>query len=156
MRDGPDLYQLIRERQPRHADECDRRTVLAHVLLVLYDASLEILARVCQIDDELRQIGTGDVEPCQYGDGAKVKVQGRSRLRMDSGQALRDAAIAGLGVAFLPDFLVADDLSSGRLQQVLPRSVREKGKIVAIYPTRRLIEPRVRGFIDLMLKELET
>jgi DNA-binding transcriptional LysR family regulator len=94
--------------------------------------------------------------PFLDGNGAKVKVQGRSRLRVDSGQALRDAAVAGLGIAFLPDFLVADDLSSGRLQQVLPRLVREKGKIVAIYPTRRLIEPRVRGFIDLMLEELET
>lgn len=72
------------------------------------------------------------------GDGANVKVQGRSRLRMDSGQALRDAAVAGLGIAFLPDFLVADDLSSGRLQQVLPGFTREKAKIVVIYPTPAL------------------
>jgi DNA-binding transcriptional LysR family regulator len=90
------------------------------------------------------------------GDGANAKVQGRSRLRMDSGQALRDAAVAGLGIAFLPDFLVADDLAKGRLQQVLPKFMRENAKIVAIYPNRRLMEPRVRRFIDLMIKELET
>ncbi|HTN83451.1 MAG TPA: LysR family transcriptional regulator [Sorangium sp.] len=89
-------------------------------------------------------------------DGAWVKAQGRSRLRLDSGEALRDAAVAGLGIAFLPDFLVAEDLAAGRLQQVLPDLAAEEVKIVTIYPTRRLLEPRVRRFIDLMVEELGT
>ncbi|WP_437968640.1 LysR family transcriptional regulator [Sorangium sp. So ce260] len=89
-------------------------------------------------------------------DGAWVKAQGRSRLRLDSGEALRDAAVAGLGIAFLPDFLVAEDLAAGRLQQVLPALQAEEVKIVTIYPTRRLLEPRVRRFIDLMVEELGT
>ncbi|XXY17639.1 LysR family transcriptional regulator [Sorangium sp. So ce216] len=89
-------------------------------------------------------------------DGAWVKAQGRSRLRLDSGEALRDAAVAGLGIAFLPDFLVAEDVAAGRLQQVLPYLEAEEVKIVTIYPTRRLLEPRVRRFIDLMVEELGT
>ncbi|MGK3988809.1 LysR family transcriptional regulator [Sorangium sp. So ce136] len=89
-------------------------------------------------------------------DGAWVKAQGRSRLRLDSGEALRDAAVAGLGIAFLPDFLVAADVAAGRLQQVLPDLEAEDVKIVTIYPTRRLLEPRVRRFIDLMVEELGT
>ncbi|WP_438017147.1 LysR family transcriptional regulator [Sorangium sp. So ce315] len=89
-------------------------------------------------------------------DGSWVKAQGRSRLRLDSGEALRDAAVAGLGIAFLPDFLVAADLAAGRLQQVLPDLDPGDVKIVAIYPTRRLLEPRVRRFIDLMVEELGT
>ncbi|WP_437622454.1 LysR family transcriptional regulator [Sorangium sp. So ce1151] len=89
-------------------------------------------------------------------DGTSVKAQGRSRLRLDSGEALRDAAVAGLGIAFLPDFLVAADLAAGRLQQVLPDLAAEDVKIVTIYPTRRLLEPRVRRFIDLMVEELGT
>ncbi|WP_437779810.1 LysR family transcriptional regulator [Sorangium sp. So ce1097] len=87
-------------------------------------------------------------------DGSWVKAQGRSRLRLDSGEALRDAAVAGLGIAFLPDFLVAADLAAGRLQQVLPDLDAGDVKIVAIYPTRRLLEPRVRRFIDLLVEEL--
>ena len=87
-------------------------------------------------------------------DGAWVKAQGRSRLRLDSGEALRDAAVAGLGIAFLPDFLVAEDLAAGRLQQVLPDLEAGDVKIVTIYPTRRLLEPRVRRFIDLMVEQL--
>lgn len=88
------------------------------------------------------------------GDGSWVKAQGRSRLRMDSGEALRDAAVAGLGIAFLPDFLVAEDVAAGRLRQVLPKLDAGDVEILAIYPTRRLLEPRVRRFIDLMVDEL--
>ncbi|MCY1009652.1 LysR family transcriptional regulator [Nannocystis pusilla] len=87
-------------------------------------------------------------------DGAWVKAQGRSRLRLDSGEALRDAAVAGFGIAFLPDFLVAEDLVAGRLRQVLPGLEVGDVKIAAIYPSRRHLEPRVRRFIDLMVKEL--
>ncbi|MBY5363844.1 LysR family transcriptional regulator [Rhizobium leguminosarum] len=86
--------------------------------------------------------------------GPWVKVQGRSRLRLDSVQAIRDAALAGLGIALLPDFLVADDLVAGRLQQVLPSLETDDAKIVALYPDKRLLEPRVRRFIDLMVEEL--
>jgi DNA-binding transcriptional LysR family regulator len=83
-----------------------------------------------------------------------VKVQGRSRLRLDSGEAIRDAAIAGLGIALLPDFLVAEELAAGRLRQVLSGIETDEVKIVTIYPNKRLLEPRVRRFIDLMVEEL--
>jgi DNA-binding transcriptional LysR family regulator len=88
------------------------------------------------------------------GEGNWVKALGRSRLRLDSGEALRDAAVAGLGIALLPEFLVAEDLAAGRLQQVLTRSETDEVKIVTLYPSRRLLEPRVRRFIDLMIDEL--
>ena len=87
-------------------------------------------------------------------DGSWVKVRGRSRLRLDSGEALRDAAVAGLGIALLPDFLIAGDLAAGRLRQVLAELDLGEASIVTIYPTRRLLEPRVRRFIDLLVDEL--
>ncbi|NRP70822.1 HTH-type transcriptional regulator DmlR [Ensifer psoraleae] len=88
--------------------------------------------------------------------GAWVKAPGRSRLRLDSGEAIRDAAIAGLGIAFLPEFLVAEDLAAGRLRQVLSDLEADDAKIVTLYPNKRLLEPRVRRFIDLMVEELGT
>lgn len=87
-------------------------------------------------------------------DGTWAKAHGRSRLRLDSGEAIRDAAVAGLGIAFLPDFLVAEDLAVGRLKRLLPLLEAGNVKIVTIYPTRRFLEPRVRRFIDLMVEEL--
>lgn len=87
-------------------------------------------------------------------DGAWIKSQGRSRLRLDSGEAIRNAAVAGLGIALLPDFLIAPDLASGQLQRVLPELDAGDVEVVALYPTRRFLEPRVRRFIDLMVDEL--
>lgn len=87
-------------------------------------------------------------------DGDWIEASVRSRLRLDSGEALRNAAMAGMGIAFLPKFLVADDLTAGRLRQVLPSVDAGQAKIVALYPTRRLLEPRVRRFIDLMVEKL--
>ncbi len=87
-------------------------------------------------------------------DGSAVKAEGRSRLRMDSAEAIRDAALAGLGVALLPDFLVAEDLRAGRLQQVLPGVELGDVRIVTLYPTKRLLEPRVRRFLDLLIAAL--
>jgi len=88
------------------------------------------------------------------GQGGWVKASGRSRLRLDSGEALRDAAVSGLGIAFLPDFLVAEDLAAGRLVQVLPELDAGDVEIMAMYPSKRYLEPRVRRFIDLMVDEL--
>lgn len=87
-------------------------------------------------------------------DGQWVKAEGRSRLRMDSGEAIRDAAVAGLGIGLLPAFLVDEDLAAGRLRAVLPAVDLGEVKIVAIYPTRRHLEPRVRRFIDLLVQAL--
>jgi DNA-binding transcriptional LysR family regulator len=87
-------------------------------------------------------------------DGGWARAQGRTRLRLDSGEALRDAAVAGLGIALLPDFLAAPDLAAGRLRQVLPGLALEEVRIVVLYPSRRLLEPRVRRFIDLLAEAL--
>ncbi|MBB3160286.1 LysR family transcriptional regulator [Rhizobium laguerreae] len=86
--------------------------------------------------------------------GSWIKARGRSRLRLDSGEAIRDAALAGLGIALLPDFLVTDDLAAGRLRQILADLETDDAKIVTLYPDKRLLEPRVRRFIDLIGEEL--
>ena len=92
--------------------------------------------------------------PIRDFNGEPVSAPGRSRMALDSGEALRDAAVSGFGIAFLPDFLVAGDLEAGHLQRVLPDLVFDDVEVVTIYPTRRLLEPRVRRFIDLLIEEL--
>jgi len=87
---------------------------------------------------------------------AWTKVHGQSRLRLDSGEAIRDAALAGLGIGLLPEFLVAADLEAGRLRHVLPGAETDEVKIITVYPTKRFLEPRVRHFIDLMVAKLAT
>ncbi|ANF85659.1 LysR family transcriptional regulator [Pseudomonas antarctica] len=86
--------------------------------------------------------------------GEWLKAPGRSRLRLDSGEALRDAAVAGMGIALLPDFLIADDLANGLLLPVLPDLNAGNVEIMAMYPSKRYLEPRVRRFIDLLAEQL--
>jgi len=62
--------------------------------------------------------------------------------------------VSGLGIALLPDFVVAEDLAAGRLVQVLPGLDAGDVEILAMYPSKRFLEPRVRRFIDLMVDEL--
>lgn len=83
--------------------------------------------------------------------GDYVTVEGRSRLRLDSGEAIRDAAVAGLGIAFLPAFLVDEDLAQGRLKALLPSCETEVVRIMAFYPSKRHLPAKVRRFIDLLV-----
>lgn len=83
---------------------------------------------------------------------AKAPVKGR--LRLDSGEALRAAAVAGAGIALLPIFLVSDELAAGTLRRVLPQAAASHVEISAIYPSKRLLEPRVRKFIDFIAQAL--
>jgi DNA-binding transcriptional LysR family regulator len=92
----------------------------------------------------------------RIADGSWTKINGRSRLRLDSGAAIRDAAVAGLGIGMLPEFLVARELKDGQLVRLLPEAELDEVKIVTFYPTKRFLEPRVRRFIDLMVAQLAT
>lgn len=77
-----------------------------------------------------------------------------ARLRFDSGEALHQAALAGMGIAYLPDFLVDHDLRAGRLVQVLPGVGGGEMPIQVVYPHRRHLAARVRLFIDRLAHAL--
>jgi DNA-binding transcriptional LysR family regulator len=84
--------------------------------------------------------------------GATVRLSPR-RFTANSGFALREAALAGLGVVRLPDFMVDDDLAAGRLVRILGAWERELA-IAAVYPPARHLAPKVRQFVDFLAAEL--
>lgn len=90
----------------------------------------------------------------QEEDGTWVRAQGHVRLRLDSAEALRATALQGLGIALLPQLLVGEDIAQGRLEQVLPKTTIGTVPIIALYPHKRLLEPRVRTFIDMLSDDL--
>ncbi len=71
-------------------------------------------------------------------------------LKANNGDALCEAARAGLGVYFAPTFLVGDDLSSGRLVAVLEAFEDPALSIYAVYPHRRHLSAKVRAFVDYL------
>jgi LysR substrate binding domain len=59
--------------------------------------------------------------------------------------------VAGLGVAVIPDWLIREDLLSGRLVRVLPQ---KDLPVHVIYLGARLLPTRVRAFIDFAVSYL--
>ena len=51
----------------------------------------------------------------------RVSVAVQGPLRANNSEVLRDAVLAGLGIALLPDFSAAAALRAGRLREVLPQ-----------------------------------
>ncbi|MGE0310649.1 MAG: LysR family transcriptional regulator [Lautropia sp.] len=64
---------------------------------------------------------------------------------------LHAAALAGMGIAGLPSFLIEDDLRSGRLERVLPDWHMLTSYLYAAVPTRKHVPARTRGFVDFLV-----
>jgi DNA-binding transcriptional LysR family regulator len=91
--------------------------------------------------------------------GAEQTLQISPVLVSEGVTSTREAVRAGLGVAVLPDWLVREDLLSGRLVRVLPKWSPKPLPIHVVYTGQRLLPARVSAFIDFavsyMSKELE-
>lgn len=73
------------------------------------------------------------------------------RHRVDHGEALRNATVAGLGLAYLPTWLIADDLRSGRLETVLTTTPVDGGPIHVLWHRSKDILPKVRAAVDAIV-----
>lgn len=80
--------------------------------------------------------------------GTPYDVRVTGNLHANSGDALRAAAIAGLGILYEPDFLVGSALRTGQLVRLLPDYTGAGGDIWAVYPSRRHLSLKVRLFVD--------
>jgi DNA-binding transcriptional LysR family regulator len=86
-------------------------------------------------------------------DTRRVSVSGN--LMVNNSEALRCAALQGVGVALLPDYLVADDLRTGRLECLLPRWTPRAPfgtKAFAVWLRNRHAPPTLRVFVDYLLE----
>lgn len=80
--------------------------------------------------------------------------RGPSPLTCNNMEALRGAAIAGLGVAYMPDFLARDALRDGSLRTVLDDFLVDPGQFSILWPSSRHLSPRLRVFVDFVCDEL--
>ena len=86
--------------------------------------------------------------------GLTVRVNGA--MYSNSALALRKASLAGLGVALIPRYVVAEDLASGMLVSLLNRFRIPARKLVAIYPETETTPAKVRVFVDFLTKWVVT
>lgn len=82
-------------------------------------------------------------------EGATVTLKPQPVLRLSSLLMVRDATVAGAGVALLPKLLVADDIAVGRLVQWGPEDAPPV-QIWALQSSARLVGAKVRAFLDVI------
>jgi DNA-binding transcriptional LysR family regulator len=69
---------------------------------------------------------------------------------------LHQATLRGVGIALMPQFIVAQSLERGELTRVLPDYVGLRGLWHLVYPSSRYLPRRAAAFRDLVLSELGT
>lgn len=90
---------------------------------------------------------------CLDGPGGATALIGHNpRLVTDDMIFMRIAALAGVGVVQLPDMMVTDDLTSGRLVDVIPDWRPRGGLVHAVFASRRGLLPAVRALLDHLAK----
>ena len=82
--------------------------------------------------------------------GRETAVRVNGRFESNYGEVLRDACVAGLGIALHSEWHVSEDLRAGRLRQVLSHYKLADSGIYALMPQRRLVPLRVRAFVDFL------
>lgn len=123
-------------------------------------ASQHYLARCRPIDDPNDLAGhnclryTLNRQPSEWcfrraDESRAVKVKGT--LTANNGEALREAALAGLGIVCQPAFIISPDIVAGRLIPLLPEWQAPSVDIHAVFPEQRRLQPKLRRFVDHLI-----
>jgi len=86
----------------------------------------------------------------------KIVVPVKGNLRINSNQALVKAAVDGIGLAKLSNFMVTEELKNGSLQEVLRDYTAHEIDIHAVYPNQRFLPYKVRLFIDFLVERFRS
>jgi DNA-binding transcriptional LysR family regulator len=91
----------------------------------------------------------------KFSSGSKtVTVRVDGGIQSNNGQFLMSFLHAGMGIAFLPDFTVGDDIRTGKLKRVLENYPAEPHDLYLVYPANRHQSPKLRAFMDMAAEHL--
>lgn len=79
------------------------------------------------------------------------------RLRIDNGEGLRQAALAGAGIVLQPEVLLAGDIAAGDLIRILPSWELPSRPVHLLYMRDQLgLTPKVRCFVDFVVQRFQS
>ena len=91
----------------------------------------------------------------RFQEAGKVNnIEVNGNIRCNSGRALVDAALKGLGIVQLPDYYVLGSIESGQLISLLEQHRESNEGVWALYPHNRHLSPKIRLLIDYLGEEL--
>jgi DNA-binding transcriptional LysR family regulator len=83
----------------------------------------------------------------RHGEAMKIDVPGS--LTLDEADMMAQSSRAGMGLAYVGEWIVADDIASGRLVEVLSEWTPSYPGYCLYYPGRRHMAASLRAFVDL-------
>lgn len=153
VRDGYDL--AIRMGMLRDSALVGRRLCSRREYIV---ASPEYLAQhgepltIQALSEHQCLVGSNELWRVQTDEGVReLRVKGR--WRANSGLAVLDATLKGLGIAQLPDYYVAGYLATGELVPLLPAAEIRDAAVWALYPKSRYLAPKVRLLVEFLQQQ---
>lgn len=87
-------------------------------------------------------------------DGREHAVRVSGSAHSNSGDLNAALAVQGAGIALEPDFMVREDLRSGRLVALLPGYATAPAPIYAMYATRKHLSAKVRLFVEYLVERM--
>lgn len=89
-------------------------------------------------------------------DGSRFTVRVQGNMLINSGDALREAAVAGLGIIQGTWWLARKDLEQGTVQSILTDYALEGTPIALLYPANRHLPSKTRAFLDFLIEITRT
>jgi LysR family transcriptional regulator for bpeEF and oprC len=119
---------LAQHGEPQTPDDLDRHSCLAYVFP-----------------------HTGRLREWQFQKDGKILSKTVSgKLNVSNSESLLDAAISGLGIAMVSNFLAADAIRSGKLRCILTNYATLGPRVSVVYLPSRILSPKVRAFVDFL------
>lgn len=87
-------------------------------------------------------------------DGQDIVYRPEGRFRCNSGHAVIEACVSGLGICQLPDFYILPFLKHGMVELLLEDMQPDDEPIWAVYPQRRHLLPKVQQAVESLRREL--
>lgn len=84
------------------------------------------------------------------GETSNVQINGN--FKVNNGQALRTAALHGMGIIVQPEVLLADDLAAGTLVRILPNHHLPSQSMHVVYPSSRNMTLKMKSFIEFVVQ----
>ena len=153
--DGYDL--ALRNGNPPQFDSLIARTVGSQQMLTCAAPGYLVQHGTPQSPDDLAHhqclhfLHGGRVSRWRFQQkGKETTFQGSGRFSADNGEALLELALSAFGIVQLPHYLVQTALDAGSLKSVLSDFQPKPVPVMAVYPSRKQLSPKVRALVDMM------
>jgi DNA-binding transcriptional LysR family regulator len=158
---GEGIDVAFRGGPARDSPQVYRRIGSQHFRLVASPAYLKLRGapenlRALAAHDCLTSSGRGPAIWSLTGPNGREEVSVSGRFSANSVRSLLKSCVSGLGVALLPNMMIAADLDAGRLKPVLPNYLSEGGTVSVLLPSREQVPAAVSAFIEFATARLET